>query len=73
MGFYQLRRELKLKAGIREVWYFKIVNCDANKIFAIIPGVSISHEGKSHSFIQVLDGISTQAGQLIQLLKWMVI
>lgn len=44
-----------------EGWYFKIVNSDSNKIFAIIPGVSISREGKSHSFIQLLDGISKQA------------
>jgi tocopherol cyclase len=49
------------KRSYFEGWYFKAVNSDSNKIFAIIPGVSFSKEGESHSFIQVLDGISLKS------------
>jgi hypothetical protein len=44
-----------------EGWYFKIVNSTGDKIYAIIPGVSIDKEGRRHSFIQLLDGIEGSA------------
>lgn len=44
-----------------EGWYFKLLNRSANKIFALIPGVSIDKEGKKHAFIQVLDGANNRA------------
>ena len=39
-----------------EGWYFKMINADETKSFAIIPGVAMDKNGNSHSFIQVLDG-----------------
>lgn len=39
-----------------EGWYFKIINKSANKVYAIIPGISIDKNGSKHSFIQFLDG-----------------
>jgi len=39
-----------------EGWYFKIVNKDETKAFAIIPGIAMDDQGKSHAFIQILDG-----------------
>lgn len=40
-----------------EGWYFKIIDKKSENIFAIIPGISISEEGK-HAFIQFIDAIS---------------
>lgn len=37
-----------------EGWYFKLVNPDASRRYAIIPGVFLGEDG--HSFVQVLDG-----------------
>lgn len=43
-------------------WYYKLVNHDESKVFAIIPGVFIDKTHKdTHAFIQVLDGIKGQA------------
>lgn len=39
-----------------EGWYFKIVNEDETKAFAIIPGIAIDEHGKRQAFVQVLDG-----------------
>ncbi len=39
-----------------EGWYFKIVDATEGYALAIIPGISRDEEGKSHAFIQVLDG-----------------
>lgn len=40
-----------------EGWYFKVVNAAETERYAFIPGVFIHQEtGKTHSFIQVLDG-----------------
>lgn len=39
-----------------EGWYFKIVNADGTKAFAIIPGIAMGTDGNNHSFIQLLDG-----------------
>ena len=44
-----------------EGWYFKVVNSVGDKIFAIIPGISIDKKGKKHSFIQLLNGIEGNA------------
>lgn len=39
-----------------EGWYFKLVDPAERFAFAIIPGISYGKDGKSHAFIQVLDG-----------------
>ncbi len=39
-----------------EGWYFKILNSDETRAFAVIPGIAIDSAGKRHSFIQLLDG-----------------
>ncbi len=39
-----------------EGWYFKVVNEPGTRAFAFIPGISMDASGKSHAFIQVLDG-----------------
>ena len=39
-----------------EGWYYKIVNADETKAFAIIPGIAIDVLGKKHAFVQILDG-----------------
>ncbi len=44
------------KRSYFEGWYFKVVNKDETKAFAIIPGIAIDQNGNSQSFIQVLDG-----------------
>ena len=44
-----------------EGWYFKIVDVAEENVFAFIPAVFLSGDkGKSHSFIQVLDGIKME-------------
>ncbi|MDT8400476.1 MAG: tocopherol cyclase family protein [Bacteroidales bacterium] len=40
-----------------EGWYFKHVSEDRKNVYAIIPGLSLS-EKDSHSFVQLLDGLS---------------
>jgi tocopherol cyclase len=44
------------KRNYFEGWYFKFLNQDESRAFAIIPGVAMDDAGNSHSFIQVLDG-----------------
>lgn len=39
-----------------EGWYFKVVSKDERHAFAFIPGISFDENGKSHAFIQVLNG-----------------
>jgi tocopherol cyclase len=39
-----------------EGWYFKVLNEDCTKAFAVIPGIAMDKQGFGHSFIQVLDG-----------------
>ena len=39
-----------------EGWYFKVLNKDASKAFAFIPGIAMNEKGERHAFIQVLDG-----------------
>jgi hypothetical protein len=50
------------KAPFFEGWYYKIVNKNGDRKFAIIPGVFIAKNPKdTHAFIQVLDGVTGQA------------
>lgn len=44
------------KSNYFEGWYFKVVNAEENKAFAIIPGIAMDKSGHGHAFIQVLDG-----------------
>ncbi len=44
-----------------EGWYFKVVNASGTKAFAFIPGIAMDKTGKSHAFIQVLDGIAKKS------------
>ncbi|MRR19960.1 hypothetical protein EG827_07175 [bacterium] len=39
-----------------EGWYFKVVNASGSRAFAFIPGIAMDETGKSHAFIQILDG-----------------
>jgi hypothetical protein len=39
-----------------EGWYYKVVNADESRAFAIIPGIAMDENGMQQSFIQVLDG-----------------
>ncbi len=49
----------KKKKNYFEGWYFKMVSSDGSSIISIIPGVSLSEDGKEqHAFIQMIDGIS---------------
>ena len=44
-----------------EGWYFKMVSADGSSILSIIPGISLSHDGKEqHAFIQIIDGKSAK-------------
>lgn len=40
-----------------EGWYFKHVSADKKHVYAIIPGLSLS-DNDSHSFVQLIDGLS---------------
>ena len=39
-----------------EGWYYKVVNREETRAFAVIPGIAMDAYGNSHAFIQVLDG-----------------
>ncbi len=44
-----------------EGWYFKMVSEDSSSIFSVIPGISLSADGKEqHAFIQVIDGLTAE-------------
>ena len=44
-----------------EGWYFKMVSKDGTSILSVIPGISLSGDGKEqHAFIQIIDGISAK-------------
>lgn len=44
-----------------EGWYFKMVAKDASSIFSVIPGISLSADGKKqHAFIQLINGLTAQ-------------
>lgn len=49
------------KKNYFEGWYFKMVSSDGNTILSIIPGISLSRDGKEqHAFIQTIDGKTAQ-------------
>lgn len=49
------------KKNYFEGWYFKMVSADGDKILSIIPGISLSRDGKEqHAFIQTIDGKTAQ-------------
>lgn len=51
----------KKKKNYFEGWYFKMVANDGSSIISIIPGISISSDGKNqHAFIQIINGITAQ-------------
>ncbi|MFW5768317.1 MAG: tocopherol cyclase family protein, partial [Bacteroidota bacterium] len=44
-----------------EGWYFKMVTEDGSGIISVIPGISLSHDGKEqHAFIQIINGTTAQ-------------
>ena len=47
------------KSNHFEGWYFKHVSADSVNAFAVIPGISLSHD--SHAFIQFVDGASRKS------------
>jgi tocopherol cyclase len=47
----------KKKRNYFEGWYFKMVSSDGASILSVIPGISLSENGKEqHAFIQLIDG-----------------
>ena len=44
------------KRSYFEGWYFKIVDSTEGYALAFIPGISMSKDGKSHAFLQTMDG-----------------
>jgi tocopherol cyclase len=51
----------KKKKNYFEGWYFKMVAKDGSSILSIIPGISLSSDGKEqHAFIQIINGITAQ-------------
>jgi hypothetical protein len=51
----------KKKKNYFEGWYFKMVANDGSSILSIIPGISLSSDGKEqHAFIQIINGITAQ-------------
>lgn len=44
-----------------EGWYFKLVSADGASIISVIPGISLSGDGKEqHAFIQLINGVTAQ-------------
>lgn len=44
-----------------EGWYFKMVSEHGSSIISVIPGLSLSKDGKKqHAFIQLIDGVTAQ-------------
>lgn len=44
-----------------EGWYFKMVSANGSSIFSVIPGISLSSDGKEkHAFIQIIDGTTAE-------------
>jgi tocopherol cyclase len=47
------------RRGFFEGWYFKLVDANEGRRYAIIPGVFLGMEGDtSHAFVQTLDGVT---------------
>ena len=49
------------KRNFFEGWYFKLISPDEENAIAIIPGISMDHQGKRHAFVQVFDGTQREA------------
>lgn len=49
------------KRNYFEGWYIKIVDPTERFAFAFIPGISFDAEGKTHAFLQVMDGKNKRA------------
>lgn len=51
----------KQKRKYFEGWYFKMVSENGSHIISVIPGISLSENGKhQHAFIQIIDGNTAQ-------------
>jgi len=51
----------KKKRKYFEGWYFKMVAEDGSSILSVIPGISLSSDGKEqHAFIQLINGVTAQ-------------
>ena len=51
----------KKKRKYFEGWYFKMVAEDGSSILSVIPGISLSSDGKEkHAFIQIINGVTAQ-------------
>lgn len=51
----------KKKKNYFEGWYFKMVANDGSSILSLIPGISLSSDGKEqHAFIQIINGITAE-------------
>jgi len=51
----------KKKRNYFEGWYFKMVSEDGSGILSVIPGISLSGDGKEqHAFIQIINGVTAQ-------------
>jgi tocopherol cyclase len=49
------------KGAYFEGWYFKMVAKDGSAVLSVIPGISLSGDGKEqHAFIQVINGVTAQ-------------
>jgi tocopherol cyclase len=47
------------KKNYFEGWYFKMVSKDGSSIMSVIPGISLSKDGKEqHAFVQMIDGVT---------------
>jgi tocopherol cyclase len=69
LPFYNLRKTVnttifqgnKKKRKYFEGWYFKMVAEDGASILSVIPGISLSRDGKEqHAFIQLINGVTAQ-------------
>jgi tocopherol cyclase len=52
------------KRNYFEGWYLKHVSDDHQLVFSLIPGIAFDPKGKSHSFIQLIDGQTAQTHYL---------
>ena len=51
----------KKKKNYFEGWYFKMVANDGSSVISVIPGISLSSDGREkHAFIQIINGITAQ-------------
>ncbi|MCF8331853.1 MAG: hypothetical protein K9H84_05320, partial [Bacteroidales bacterium] len=49
------------KRNYFEGWYFKMVSEDGSDIISVIPGISLSKDGREkHAFVQLINGVTAQ-------------